>query len=386
MSIKLLYSLRAIWAAGFTSIYRVLPSYLANTFSAMQISMIYSAYALPKLVNIPCGWLSDKIGKQKTLFFAFFFLSIITYLSTFSEGLFHYALMFFLIGLIGNFFHPTISALVTMFSKRKTEALFRLESMYQLGAVIGPIVGGFLMFQYGINAAFYSWAFLSLVCLGISALIWKKEPKIDKNIKEKQKEPKISLWKQLKENKFGFIIFLIVGSFLTGFFESVLAITVPLYATGIGYNLIEVGLIISVASIIGILGLILIAKKVEKVKKEYSMIVTTLMVGVSFLVMMYVSSLIGIMLLTGIFVIGRTGGLNIARAFLADHLEEDVRSTGMSFSDTMQYSARIIGPLFAGFLIDFYTIQSVFILVFVISLIGVALLLVYSRFSVKKTF
>ncbi len=224
---NLLYILRFIWTAGFASVYNVLPSYLSSAFSALQISTIHSAYALPKIVNIPSGWLADRFGKQRTLFTTFIFLPIVTLLFTLSEGVLHYALMFFLIGLIGNFFNPTINALATIFSERKIETLFRVESMYQLGAVIGPIVGGFLMFSYGINAAFYAWFFLSLVGLGISAVLLRKEkPSRTKEKKAPVKGP--SLWKQLGDKKFGFFVFLITGTFLTGFFESVMALTVPL--------------------------------------------------------------------------------------------------------------------------------------------------------------
>ncbi len=374
---NILYILRFIWTAGFTSVYRVLPSYLSNAFSALQISTIHSAYALPKLVNIPSGWLADRFGKQKTIFMTFILLSIVTLLFTVSEGILHYALMFFLVGLIGNFFNPTISALATMFSERNTETLFRLESMYQLGVVVGPIIGGFLMFSYGINAAFYAWFFLSLVGLGISSVLLRRErPSRAKEKKVKVKRP--SLWKQLGDRKSGFLVFLVTGTFLTGFFESVMAITVPLYASGLGFSLVDVGIIIGVGAAISTAALFFLGKRMESLKREHSLILTTLLAGSSFLIMMFVSSLIGIAIITGLFITGRAGGLNVGRSFIADNLHADIRTTGMSLSDMLQYGARIIGPLFAGFAIDFIGIGFVFTSVFVFSLLGAGLVLVYS--------
>jgi len=375
---NLLYLLRFIWTAGFTSVYNVLPSYLSSAFSALQISTIHSAYAIPKLVNIPSGWLADRFGKQRTLFTTFIFLSIVTLLFTLSEGILHYALMFFLIGLIGNFFNPTISALATIFSERKTETLFRVESMYQLGAVVGPIIGGFLMFSYGINAAFYAWFFLSLIGLGVSSVLLRKEKPPQKADKKRLvKAP--GLWKQLGDKKSGFLVFLVTGTFLTGFFESVMALTVPLYASGLGFSLVDVGIIIGIGAAISTLTLFLVGGRMESLKKEHSLVLTTLLVGLSFLVMMFVSSLIGIAVLTGIFITGRAGGLNIARSFIADNLHADIRTTGMSLSDMVQYGARIIGPLFAGFAIDFIGIGFVFTSIFVFSILGSGLVLVYSR-------
>ena len=92
---------------------------------------------------------------------------------------------------------------------------------------------------------------------------------------------------------------------------------------------------------------------------------------------MFVSSLIGIMVLTGLIIMGRAGGLNITRAFISDHMSEELRATGMSISDFVQYTARIIGPMTAGLLIDLFAIQSVFITAFAMSLVGVGIMVVY---------
>ncbi len=55
--------LQAIWSTGFNLVTRILPSYFATVASAFQIGLIYSLYALAKFLSIPCGWVSDKIGK-----------------------------------------------------------------------------------------------------------------------------------------------------------------------------------------------------------------------------------------------------------------------------------------------------------------------------------
>ncbi len=139
------------------------------------------------------------------------------------------------------------------------------------------------------------------------------------------------------------------------------------------------GIIIGIGAAISTLTLFLVGGRMESLKREHSLILTTLLVGFSFLIMVFVSSLIGIAVLTGIFITGRAGGLNIARSFIADSLHADIRTTGMSLSDMVQYGARIIGPLFAGFAIDFIGIGFVFTSVFIISLFGAGLVLVYSR-------
>jgi MFS family permease len=177
------------------------------------------------------------------------------------------------------------------------------------------------------------------------------------------------------------MVFLIAGSFLTGLFESVMVIAVPLYASGLGFSIAEVGAIMGAGAAISIFGLIVLGRKMESLGKENSLIITMLLAGFSFLAMMFVSNLAGIAILTGIFITGRAGGLNVARAFISDNLHEDFMTTGMSISDMVQYVARIVGPLFAGLLIDLFAIQSVFISVFAFSLLGTGLLMAYKAKS-----
>ena len=371
--------IQAIWSTGFNLVSRILPSFFATVASATQISLIYSIYAIAHLLAIPCGWVSDKIGKVKTLFLVFLILPFLTISFLVSKSVFFFALMFFLVGILGNFYYSSINAVITIFfNRKKTEYLFKLESMYQLGAVLGPIIGGFLTLRYGIDKAFYTWAGLSVLGLILSSFLFKKEPPETKKI---EKPSLKQLFSQLGEKKFDFIIFLIAGSFLTGLFESMLTLSLPLYITKIGFDISKVGLILGIGSLFSIFGLLFLGRKLEEVNKTYSLLLTTFLAGISCFVLIFVHSLIGIILLLGIFTIGRAGGLNITRFFVSENLGENIRATGMSVSDTTQYIARVVGPLFAGILIDKINIQTSFISISAIAALGIILLIFYNRFA-----
>lgn len=379
---QLIYLLQAVWSTGFNLVSRILPSFFANVASASQISLIYSNYALSHLLAIPCGWVSDKIGKVKTLFFVFFALPFLAISFVASKSVFFFTLMFFLVGILGNFYYSSINAITTIFfNRKKTESLFKLESMYQLGAVLGPIIGGFLTLRYGIDKAFYTWAALSILGLIFSSFLLKKEPAETKKL---EKPSLKQIFSQLGEKKFDFIIFLIIGSFLTGLFESMLTLSLPLYTTKIGFDISKVGLILGIGSLFSILGLFLLGRKLEGINKTYSLLLTTFLVGISCFLLIFVHSLIGIILLLGIFTIGRAGGLNITRSFISENLGENIRATGMSVSDTTQYLARVVGPPFAGILIDKISIEASFILISAIATMGIILLIFYNRFAIIK--
>jgi len=131
------YILQGIWSAGFNIVSRIFPSFFANVASASQISVIYAFYASAKFFAMPCGWISDSLGKGKTLFLIFFTLPIIAFLFTVSDSILFFTFMFFCIGMLGNFYFSSINSIVTMLHEKKTKALFKLESFYQLGAFIG---------------------------------------------------------------------------------------------------------------------------------------------------------------------------------------------------------------------------------------------------------
>lgn len=374
------YALQLIWSTGFNSISRIFPSYFATLISASQISLIYSIYACSKFFAIPMGWVSDKIGKSRALIIAFLALPLVAFLFTVSSSWIFFGFMFFVIGLLGNFYYSSVNSLITIFFKEKTKALFRLESMYQLGVIIGPIVGGFLVADYGIEAVFYVWGILGILGFILSLFLRKEE--IVKKIEKKKPNFKMLLEK-LGDNKFEFLVYLTVGGFLTGFFEAAITIAFPLLMTDYGYDIKNVGIIIGLGSVISIVGLLLIGKNMDKMGYQKSLLITSIMMGVTFLLLFSNNFWLAIIVL-GIFTIGRAGGLNIVRAFISEKIPEEVRATGMSINDTAQYSARVIAPLIVGFLIDLVGINSPFILLIILttfSIFGLILIKKNKRYS-----
>ena len=376
--IKIVYLLQFIWSAGFNLVSRILPSYFATIASASQIGIIYSIYSGAKFFNIPSGWFADKIGKARTLFLTFFILPFIVILFTISESIYFFALMFFIIGLLGNFYYSSSISIITILHKKNTESLFKLESMYQLGVVIGPITGGILTLRYGIETAFYTWAGLGIMGFILSFFLLKKE----KSIQAESKKPNLKqLSSQLGSKKSDFLVFLIIGGFLTGLFEAIIGLSLPLYASELGFDISQVGIIIGAAALLSIIGLLFLGKKLENIKKEYSLFLTTFLIGFSILALAVIQSMLGIILLVTIFTIGRAGGLNIARSFVSENMDENIRATGMAINDNIQHAGRMIGPLLAGFLIDFTNIQACFLATAGISILGIIFLIGY---KIKK--
>lgn len=362
------YLLQGLWSAGFNIVSKVFPSVFASVASASQISIIYSLYASAKFLGIPCGYISDTLGKGKTLFYVFLILPIIALMFTVSDSIIFFALMYFVIGLLGNFYYSSINSIVTILYKEKTKSLFKLESFYQIGAFLGPIIGGALVFKNGgMKMAFYVWAILGIVGFILSYFLRNE------NIIQKKEENNPSFKKLLRElgsDKCNFLFYLIIGAFLTGFFESVISLAVPLYLTSINFNIANVGIVVGCGSLLSVIGLLGLGKTMDKMGHKNSLIVTSLFVAAASIFFIFTHNIILLIVLFGLFTIGRAGGLNITRAFVSTNVAEELRATGMSIGDTLQHLAKVIGPLIIGLLIDYNGAVFPFVVCFILALVA----------------
>ena len=202
----------------------------------------------------------------------------------------------------------------------------------------------------------------------------------EKLIEKKTENPSLKqLLSQLGNKKFDFLVFLTTGGFLTGLFEGMIGLSLPLYLSKLGFNISEVGIIIGLASLLSILGLLFLGKKPEDVKKDYALIFTTFLIGFSVFAIIFIQSMVGIILLIAVFTIGRAGGLNIARSFISENLSKNIRATGMAIVGNTQHIGRIAGPFFAGLLIDFVNIKVSFIFIFIVAAFGIISLIIHQR-------
>ena len=113
----------------------------------------------------------------------------------------------------------------------------------------------------------------------------------------------------------------------------------------------------------------------DKMGHRNSLIITSSLVAIASIFFILSQNIILLIVLLGIFTVGRAGGLNVARAFISENVAEELRATGMAISDTFQYVARVIGPLAIGLFIDFQGIFSPFIACFILAIIAVIIMI-----------
>jgi len=109
--------------------------------------MIFLTGSLGFFVSIILGgYMSDLIGKKKFIMFGIYMLSFGLALASISR---HYYLLLMASGLMGigaGLIEGLISALISdLYTKKRTKALNITQSFFNIGAIIGPVMAGFII-------------------------------------------------------------------------------------------------------------------------------------------------------------------------------------------------------------------------------------------------
>jgi len=369
---NMLYFLKFLWSTGTNMVRRVFPAYLAGFIdSAFLIGLINTGYDIGKSMSLPCGFAVDKMGKVRAIMASFLLISIIAVLVSLTFNIAHLIFLFILIGVVSNLFYTSTNALIS-FQKKKTESIFKMEAFYQSGLFLGPIIGGFIISFYSMTLGLYAWAVLGIIGFIASLLLSKKE------FVEEKKKDFSGFLDQFKKEKSRFFVIFLVGTVFTGFLFSTINLLIPLYAVSLGMAVYQAGLIFGFGAIVSTVGFFLLSKRFEKISPEKGIIITILLAGSMFLVLGNAYDIIILAVVFGLFNIGRGGSFAIARAFISKNTSQEMRSTGMAFLDTLHFSGGVVGSITTGLLIDLVSMQSVMLLSFSISVVGVFIILIYN--------
>lgn len=137
-----------------------------------------------------------------------------------------------------------------------------------------------------------------------------------------------------------------------GISEGARDILIPLYAVDIGLNILMVGMIFTISSVVTMAGIVPLGKIADKFGRRTIFLFSFLAIGVSFLLLGSFNNVIVLGVLTGIISLGRTAGLMGARAVAADMSNAETRATSLAIVEFALSLGRIIGALTAGFLKD----------------------------------
>ena len=152
----------------------LLPLYAENLgASGIWLGIIFSGFSIAHALTTPfAGRLSDRVGRKVLLAAGLFAYSVISLGFTWADSVLQLSLVRFLQGISAGFIIPIAQAYIGDISPRAEEGKWMgyFNATFFTGFGVGPLAGGVLTEQFGMNAAFYTMGGLNMLAFLIVIL------------------------------------------------------------------------------------------------------------------------------------------------------------------------------------------------------------------------
>lgn len=163
-----------VWGIGEGMFFFFQPLYLRELgANPVTIGLVLGAAGLVMtLVHIPAGYLSDKVGRRPLIFVSWITGMLATWVMALSQSL-----SFFIIGLLlyslTAFVMSPLNSYITAARGRFSvgRALTFISSFYNVGAIIGPLIGGYLGERLGLHSIYRFSAIIFIISVVIILFI-----------------------------------------------------------------------------------------------------------------------------------------------------------------------------------------------------------------------
>lgn len=168
-----------IWGIGEGMFLYFVPLYLQQLgANPITIGSIFGAFGFMMMVtHIPAGYLSDRMGRRPMIQAAWFMGLMATLMMGLAPSLHLFVVGYVLYGVTGFGMSPLFSYVTAARGKLTAgRALTLASAMYNLGAVIGPVSGGWIGENFSMQTIFLFSAIAFFIST-IVTLFWKSQPR-----------------------------------------------------------------------------------------------------------------------------------------------------------------------------------------------------------------
>ena len=339
---------------GMSIVSPILPLF-AKSFNVSYtlVSLAISSYAFGRLLaDIPCGMLSDKIGRRPLMIWGTLILALTAFLNA-RAGSFAEFLVLRTIQGVGSAMWMT-SRTTLLADILKPEERGRVMGYFQtfqlLGSSAGPVIGGYVATWWGMQSTFTFYGALGVISLIITYL-WIHEPE---NITVKKNDAHFDLptTKRLLSNRSYSLA--CVATFAIFFMRTGIRGTmIPLYADAeLGLNETQIGTLISYATLVNLFLTIPMGRSIDYHGRK-PVIVKSLFVTMLSSIFFpfttdYLTMAIGAILLG----IGTSGAGQAPLAMATDATTDEPRGISMGLYRLFGDIGFLVGPIILGFIAD----------------------------------
>ena len=331
----------------------------ANSYDAslFEIGMITALYALlPLFLSIYCGQLIDKFGDKIPSIFAYVLIIIGLIIPIFMSTITGLVLSQLLLGFANVFIPISMQNLLGHESTEKNRdnffSLFTL--IIALGAVIGPIAGGYLTEYFSFEMVYIFCILCSLLgIIGVLSL------KIKNQIHVKEKHSILSSLQLLKNPQIKVALF---ASALVLYSKDIFIAYFPLLGHHLGLSEVKIGWIIAIQGFAIMFIRFLLPKLLDWFSRKYILFISITVAGVSFICIPLFENIYLLALCTFLMGCGLGCGQPISMTITYNASPIDRTAEVLGLRLTVNRLAQVIAPLAFGSLGGILGIVSVFYL------------------------
>ncbi|MBI2231342.1 MAG: MFS transporter [Deltaproteobacteria bacterium] len=332
----------------------VLPRFAQDLGSSPElIGLIVAASTITGIfIKLPAGALSDILGRRRMMLLGVLFFALPPFLYPLITGSLSLLLLRFLHGFATAIFSPVASAYVAdIFQKGRAEKLGWFSSANDVGATLGPMIGGFILF----STASYSITYLAVGVLGLLPLFMvlrlpaeEKTPSPGKGNPARWVEFKKGILEVLSSravviaSTLEAAMYVGYGAFL-GFF--------PIYAKGIGYNDAAIGLIMGAQLATTMIGKPAGGWLSDRIGRKPMILVGLALCALMLPLIVLAESLLSLLILSCLLGLGVAVVTPSTTALVADLAKAGRMGSAMGVFGTIWDTGEAAGPILAGFLI-----------------------------------
>jgi DHA1 family multidrug resistance protein-like MFS transporter len=325
-------------------------------------------------LKLPSGALSDIYGRGILLRLGVVAFGLPPFIYPFIHNVDALIALRFVHGLATAIFAPSALATVAdLYRERRGAAMGAYTACTQAGALLGPVLGGWLVYAAGFPGTFMTAGVFGCVGVMLFALLHLNPP--PPRVKEKGLKPVLDdMWQGFRivaHNTRVLITSATDGAKMIA--NGALMAFLPIYALSIGLNPGEAGLLFGVQGVISFLSKPVMGRVSDQVGRKPLIMVGLLICATTFVLIPHVSSFLLLLFLAAGFGFGEAVITSSISAFVADVSELKTLGAAMGMQGTISDIGHASGPLLAGLLIAHLGYQSAFAIIASFQLFAAAL-------------
>ncbi|HMU53391.1 MAG TPA: MFS transporter [Nitrospira sp.] len=352
-----------------------------------RIGLIVSVSTLTGvLLKLPSGALSDVYGRTILLRIGVVAFGLPPFLYPFITDLNALTALRFVHGLATAIFAPSALATVAeLYRERRGAALGTYTACTQSGALLGPFIGGYLVYAAGFPAAFVTAGVFGCAAIAlfyslrlnvapprmqgkgfsaITAEIWKGFAVVARN-------KKVLITSSTDAAK------MIANGALMAF--------LPLYGLSVGLNAGDVGLLFSVQAFTSFFSKPIMGRVSDRIGRQPLIVAGLMICAATFVCIPHVSMFPLLLVLSAGFGFGEAVVSSSSSALVADSSEFKTLGAGMGMQGTIMDIGHASGPLLAGILIAGMSYRGAFAVIAGLQLAAAAVFWVTMRRAQAQT-